>query len=126
MTFSKVVRKNALFSVSEWIWKKINSTRNLFLASTETVRSILTNSERLWAQTVAARQHIMETCGNVGLSVLAMTGNGRIGILTDNSFPSKDGASLLSVWDLVPASYNCPLEAERIGRMGDGGKWVAE
>jgi hypothetical protein len=29
-----------------------------------------------------------------------------------------------SIWDFVPASYSCPYEMERIGRMGDGGKWV--
>ena len=29
-----------------------------------------------------------------------------------------------SIWDFVPASYSCPYEVERIGTMGDGGKWV--
>jgi Methyltransferase domain len=29
-----------------------------------------------------------------------------------------------TIWDFVPASYSCPYEMERIGRMGDGGKWV--
>lgn len=29
-----------------------------------------------------------------------------------------------TVWDLTPASYGCPHEMERVGRMGDGGKWV--
>lgn len=28
------------------------------------------------------------------------------------------------IWDFVPASYSCPYEVERIGKMGDGGKWV--
>jgi len=29
-----------------------------------------------------------------------------------------------SIWDFIPATYTCPHEMERIGRMGDGGKWV--
>lgn len=29
-----------------------------------------------------------------------------------------------TVWDFTPASYGCPHEMERVGRMGDGGKWV--
>lgn len=28
------------------------------------------------------------------------------------------------MWDFTPASYGCPHEMERVGRMGDGGKWV--
>lgn len=29
-----------------------------------------------------------------------------------------------SIWDFVPASFNCPHSTIRIGRLGDGGKWV--
>lgn len=29
-----------------------------------------------------------------------------------------------SIWDFFPASYNCPFEMQRVGAMGDGGKWV--
>ena len=29
-----------------------------------------------------------------------------------------------TIWDFFPAAYNCPHEVERIGDMGDGGKWV--
>jgi hypothetical protein len=29
-----------------------------------------------------------------------------------------------SIWDFFPASWSCPHEMERIGRLGDGGKWV--
>ncbi|GAM91203.1 hypothetical protein ANO11243_092500 [Dothideomycetidae sp. 11243] len=29
-----------------------------------------------------------------------------------------------SVWDLFPAAFNCPHTMQRIGRAGDGGKWV--
>lgn len=43
-------------------------------------------------------------------------------------WPSFDGVSYFvhpyTIWDFTPASYGCPHEMERIGRMGDGGKWV--
>ncbi|TDL19847.1 hypothetical protein BD410DRAFT_791734 [Rickenella mellea] len=29
-----------------------------------------------------------------------------------------------TVWDFFPAAFNCPHEIERIGALGDGGKWV--
>ncbi|XP_006455670.1 hypothetical protein AGABI2DRAFT_227143 [Agaricus bisporus var. bisporus H97] len=29
-----------------------------------------------------------------------------------------------TVWDFFPAAFNCPHEVERIGALGDGGKWV--
>ncbi|EFQ31903.1 uncharacterized protein GLRG_07047 [Colletotrichum graminicola M1.001] len=29
-----------------------------------------------------------------------------------------------SIWDFTPASFSCPHEMERVGRLGDGGKWV--
>jgi hypothetical protein len=52
----------------------------------------------------------------------------KLEVLIHGSFPSKDKDSYaktpFSVWDLIPASYNCPMDVERIGRMGDGGKWV--
>ncbi|TDL19829.1 hypothetical protein BD410DRAFT_899974 [Rickenella mellea] len=29
-----------------------------------------------------------------------------------------------TVWDFFPAAFNCPHEISRIGRLGEGGKWV--
>jgi len=29
-----------------------------------------------------------------------------------------------TVWDFFPAAYNCPHEVQRLGALGDGGKWV--
>ncbi|THG95931.1 hypothetical protein EW026_g5806 [Hermanssonia centrifuga] len=29
-----------------------------------------------------------------------------------------------TVWDFFPAAFNCPHELERIGSLGDGGKWT--
>lgn len=43
-------------------------------------------------------------------------------------FPAVNGPTYFTtpytIWDFTPASYGCPHEMERVGRMGDGGKWV--
>jgi hypothetical protein len=44
------------------------------------------------------------------------------------SFPSTDQEKYklwpYTVWDFTPATYSCPHEVDRVGRLGDGGKWV--
>ncbi len=49
-------------------------------------------------------------------------------IINNTSYPAQSGSTYFSypytVWDFTPASWPCPHEMERIGRMGDGGKWV--
>jgi len=74
------------------------------------VKAMMAHSEKLWEKTVAQRRAVREKFGDFGF------------------FPSVNSASYFttpySVWDLIPASYNCPFDVERIGRMGDGGKWV--
>jgi len=36
--------------------------------------------------------------------------------------PLKDSG--VSIWDLFYPSFTCPFTVERLGRVGDGGKWV--
>ncbi|KAH9942863.1 methyltransferase domain-containing protein [Amylocystis lapponica] len=38
--------------------------------------------------------------------------------------PDQEPWPAYTVWDFFPPVYNCPHELERIGDIGDGGKWV--
>ncbi|KAJ7366777.1 methyltransferase domain-containing protein [Mycena albidolilacea] len=38
--------------------------------------------------------------------------------------PNKNPWPAYTVWDFFPAAYNCPFEIQRLGALGDGGKWV--
>jgi len=38
--------------------------------------------------------------------------------------PSQPPYPPYTAWDYFPAAFNCPHEVERLGALGDGGKWV--
>jgi len=38
--------------------------------------------------------------------------------------PDKSPWPPYTVWDFFPAAFNCPHEVDRLGALGDGGKWV--
>ncbi|KAH9921614.1 methyltransferase domain-containing protein [Fomitopsis serialis] len=38
--------------------------------------------------------------------------------------PDRSPWPAYTVWDFFPPVFNCPHESERIGALGDGGKWV--
>jgi len=48
--------------------------------------------------------------------------------IVENKFPNQDTFSthenLTTIWDYFLPSFGCPLTKERVGRVGDGGKWI--
>ena len=50
----------------------------------------------------------------------------RAGIQTDGASlsPRIESYPHLMVWDLFTPEYNCPDHKSRMGKIGDGGKWV--
>ncbi|KAI9669526.1 MAG: hypothetical protein M1817_004645 [Caeruleum heppii] len=39
-------------------------------------------------------------------------------------FPMDFNTAPYVVWDFFPSTWSCPWDIQRIGRLGDGGKWV--
>ncbi|CBX98427.1 hypothetical protein LEMA_P098360.1 [Plenodomus lingam JN3] len=39
-------------------------------------------------------------------------------------FPMDFIKAPYTIWDFFPSTWTCPLDIQRIGRLGDGGKWV--
>ncbi|KAK1996485.1 hypothetical protein LX36DRAFT_580241 [Colletotrichum falcatum] len=78
------------------------------------MREFMVNAEAVWAKTVKQRHDVIATdygdASNIPL------------------FPARSALEYkkhpYSIWDFTPASFSCPHEMERIGRLGDGGKWV--
>ncbi|KAK6215276.1 hypothetical protein QIS74_08295 [Colletotrichum tabaci] len=78
------------------------------------MREFMATAEAIWAKTVQQRHDMIAAdYGDASLMPL---------------FPAKTVDGYInhpySIWDFAPASFSCPHEVERIGRMGDGGKWV--
>ncbi|KAJ0306327.1 hypothetical protein COL5a_003684 [Colletotrichum fioriniae] len=97
----------------EWASNKVGTLMNND-GGRNTMREFMATAESIWAKTVKQRHDmIAEDYGDASLMPL---------------FPATDPAAYgkhpYSIWDFAPASYSCPHEMERVGRMGDGGKWV--
>ncbi|KAK1961950.1 hypothetical protein LY78DRAFT_275829 [Colletotrichum sublineola] len=78
------------------------------------MREFMLNAEAVWAKTVKQR-HDMISADYGYASHMPL-------------FPATSALEYkkhpYSIWDFTPASFSCPHEMERVGRMGDGGKWV--
>ncbi|SJL14423.1 uncharacterized protein ARMOST_17880 [Armillaria ostoyae] len=71
----------------------------------------LARADAIYEKTLRDRKGLIRTFGPTPNEVLMFP-------------PDKDPWPAYTVWDFFPASYNCPHEVERLGALGDGGKWV--
>ncbi|TCD68574.1 hypothetical protein EIP91_010499 [Steccherinum ochraceum] len=69
------------------------------------------NAERIYQKTVSGRQGLIKKFGPTPQDVTMFP-------------PDKDPWPPYTVWDFFPPAFNCPHERERVGQLGDGGKWV--
>ncbi|KAH8667532.1 methyltransferase domain-containing protein [Tricladium varicosporioides] len=78
-----------------------------------TTRQRMTRSETSWRASVNLRHEMAK----------AHPQNPKIPF-----FPAQEmsdfGKYPYTLWDFFPATYTCPHDIQRVGRLGDGGKWV--
>ncbi|PGH14357.1 hypothetical protein AJ80_05947 [Polytolypa hystricis UAMH7299] len=77
--------------------------------SNNDLKSRLEHSERLWRKNLAGRKHMRKAYG-------ADPTKGR-------AWPNEY-VMPYNIYDFVYPAFNCPHDVERVGRVGDGGKWV--
>ncbi|GKT41446.1 uncharacterized protein ColSpa_01627 [Colletotrichum spaethianum] len=97
----------------EWASSKVSSLMSSN-GGRVSMREFMATAESIWAKTVRQRHDMIAAdYGDASLMPL---------------FPATDAPKYkkhpYSIWDFTPASFSCPHEMERVGRMGDGGKWV--
>ncbi|KIY67323.1 hypothetical protein CYLTODRAFT_422660 [Cylindrobasidium torrendii FP15055 ss-10] len=68
-------------------------------------------AESIYEKTLTGRKKLIQTFGPKPEDI-------------DMFPPDKNPWPAYTVWDFFPPSFNCPHELERIGSLGDGGKWV--
>jgi hypothetical protein len=66
-------------------------------------------SEKSWKQSVALREKMAQS----------HPANPKIPF-----FPTDFLKYPFTIWDFFPATWTCPHDFQRVGRLGDGGKWV--
>ena len=82
-------------------------------AKPRTIQERLNISETAWEDSVI-RRHQMRAAHPTPNNVPFFPAQ------TLNDF----NTSPYTVWDFFPATWTCPWDIQRVGRLGDGGKWV--
>ncbi|KAF9877856.1 hypothetical protein CkaCkLH20_04432 [Colletotrichum karsti] len=100
-------------AVGKWASSKVGSFVNKHVGR-EPLDEYMARSESIWAKTVRQRHEMIG----------ADWGDASKMPLFSATVEPEYVRTPYSIWDFMPASYSCPWEVERIGRMGDGGKWV--
>lgn len=113
MFFLAIFHSTQLGSSSkEWVESKVQTFGGG--AGRASMKDFMKAAEASWAKTVKQRHDLIrKDWGTMD----------KLPLYAATDSPSY-GYSPYTVWDFTPASYGCPHEIERVGRMGDGGKWV--
>ncbi|KAH7882564.1 methyltransferase domain-containing protein [Phlebopus sp. FC_14] len=71
----------------------------------------LQRSEHVYSRVIANRKEMIQKYGPTPKDILMFP-------------PDKEPWPAYTVWNFFPPSFHCPHELERIGALGDGGKWA--
>ncbi|KAG2139810.1 methyltransferase domain-containing protein [Suillus bovinus] len=76
-----------------------------------TLPARLERAERVYQKVIAGRKNLIQRYGPSSRDIVMFP-------------PDKDPWPAYTVWSFFPPSFDCPHELERIGALGDGGKWT--
>ncbi|KAH8108411.1 methyltransferase domain-containing protein [Phellopilus nigrolimitatus] len=79
--------------------------------TTDGLQHRIANAERTYQRMLQDRQGLIHKFGPTADKVMMFP-------------PDTDPWPPYTVWDFIPAAFNCPHTVERVGALGDGGKWV--
>ncbi|KAI0070217.1 hypothetical protein K474DRAFT_1713526 [Panus rudis PR-1116 ss-1] len=71
----------------------------------------IARSERMYQRTLEKRKELIEKHGPTPDKVVMFP-------------PDKEPWPAYTAWDFFPPTFDCPHELERLGALGDGGKWI--
>ncbi|KAJ8079363.1 hypothetical protein PM082_021867 [Marasmius tenuissimus] len=76
-----------------------------------TLRSRLAQSDAIYDRVLEDRKGLIKKFGPTPADIAMFP-------------PDKEPWPAYTFWDFFPAAYNCPHDIQRLGALGDGGKWV--
>lgn len=100
-------------SSKEWVSSNVPSVLTSS-GSRASLKEYMRHAEASWEKTVTQRHELIaKDWGTIDKLPLYAAHTGETYFRTP-----------YTIWDFTPASYGCPHDIQRVGRMGDGGKWV--
>ncbi|CZR63962.1 uncharacterized protein PAC_13859 [Phialocephala subalpina] len=111
--FVVIHQSQALFNITNIAQNQSPSAGHSPVAMGLTTRQRMARSESAWRSSVSLR-HQMAAAHPLNPNI--------------PFFPAQHmsdfGKFPYTLWDFFPSTYTCPHDMQRVGRLGDGGKWV--
>ncbi|KAI0820548.1 methyltransferase domain-containing protein [Trametes gibbosa] len=101
----------ALFICVYWVLSSAPPSLPVVYLNNRDLKARLDREERKYRAMLPQRQDLITKYGPTPAQVVMFP-------------PDQDPWPPYTVWDFFPPLYNCPHELDRLGALGDGGKWL--